>query len=267
MQLSVEQLFEHLWQQYIEINPQAHKIHALLEQRGETIVNDHIALRTFNTDKLGIANIAKTFIDKGYEVIQEYDFAKKKLNAIHLEHSLNSHHPKVFISELRTELFPENVQKIINNIDAQISEEDVSDELFITSGRTWDLNFEQYIELLRESEYAAWTAAFGYRANHFTVSLNHLITFFHLEDLNEFLLNHGFTLNESAGLIKGSPEQFLQQSSTMAAPVNVEFDHSTHVIPGCFYEFAKRFPLPGSGRLYQSFIASSADKIFESTNR
>ena len=266
MSLSVEQLFEHLWQQYLQINPQAEKIQKLLEQRGETIINDHIALRTFNTKKLGLINIADNFINKGYKVINEYDFTKKKLNAIHLEHTENINYPKVFISELNTELFSENLQNIIAQIDSQITEEEVAQELFITSGRTWNLSFEQYIQLLRESEYAAWTAAFGYRANHFTLSLNHLTTFFKLEDLNEFLLQHGFVLNETAGLIKGTAKQFLEQSSTMAAPVNLEFDHSTHVIPGCFYEFAKRYPIPETGRLYQGFIAASADKIFESTN-
>lgn len=266
MSLSVEQLFQHLWQQYIDINPQAQLIQKLLEQRGEAVINDHIALRTFNTEKLGLIHIADSFISKGYKVIKEYDFAKKRLNAIHLEHAEDANHPKVFISELRCEEFSDELQEIIAGIDAQIDKINVMQELFITSGRTWNLTFEQYIQLLRESEYAAWTAAFGYRANHFTISLNHLTTFFNLEELNVFLLENGFTLNQSAGLIKGTPEQFLEQSSTMAASVNLEFDHSIHVIPGCFYEFAKRYPMPESGRLYQGFIAASADKIFESTN-
>ncbi len=266
MSLSVEQLFQHLWQQYIDINPQAQKIQTLLEKRGETVINDHIALRTFNTEKLGLIHIADTFISNGYKVIQEYDFAKKRLNAIHLEHSENANHPKVFISELRTEEFSDEFQEIIVGIDEQIEKINVMQDLFVASGRTWNLTFEQYIKLLRESEYAAWTAAFGYRANHFTVSLNHLTTFFNLKDLNDFLLENGFTLNQYSGLIKGTPEQFLEQSSTMAASVNLEFDHSTHAIPGCFYEFAKRFPMTKSGKLYQGFIAASADKIFESTN-
>jgi hypothetical protein len=266
MSLSVEEIFENLWQQYIQINPQANQIQQLFKERGESVVNDHIALRTFNTDKLGLMKIATPFLDKGYEIIKEYDFVKKKLNAVHLEHSLDINHPKVFISELRTELFSDNLQSIIKKIDDQIDPANVMQELFIASGRTWNLTFEQYIQLLRESEYAAWTAAFGYRANHFTVSLNHLTTFFQLEDLNDFLLKQGFILNQSAGLIKGTPEEFLEQSSTMASPVNVEFDHTTQPIPGCFYEFAKRYPMPETGQLYQGFIAASADKIFESTN-
>ncbi len=266
MKTSIQDIFNTLWKQYITINPQADKIQKLLSRRGEKVINDHIALRTFNTQKLGLIKIANAFLDRGYEVKNEYEFAQKKLDAIHLEHSEDPNLPKVFISELKTELFSDDLQAIVEKIDSQVDNAQVVQDLFVASGRTWDLSFEEYIQLLRESEYAAWTAAFGYRANHFTVSLNHLTSFFKLEDLNEYLLENQFTLNDSAGLIKGTPEQFLEQSSTMAAPVNMEFDHSVHVIPGCFYEFAKRHPMPGSGRLYQGFIAASADKIFESTN-
>ncbi len=136
---------------------------------------------------------------------------------------------------------------------------------FLFSGRPWDLSFSEYIELLQVSEYAAWTAAFGYRANHFTVSINHLLTFFEIESLNAFLQDQGFRLNQSGGLVKGTPEQLLEQSSTLADMVHVEFSDTEHTIPGCFYEFAKRYP-QSNGRLYQVFIAASADKIFESTD-
>jgi hypothetical protein len=39
-----------------------------------------------------------------------------------------------------------------------------------------------------------------------------------------------------------------------------------HEIPTCYYEFARRYPL-ADGRLYQGFVAASADRIFESTHR
>ena len=213
---TVEQFFDHLWQQYTDINPQAHAIHALLKARGETVVNDHVALRTFNTEKLGIDRLAKIFEDMGYENRGSYDFSAKKLNAYHFEHTEN-------------------------------------------------LSVAEYITLLQESEYAAWTAAFGYRANHFTVSINHLNTFFDIQSLNDFISSNGFAMNESGGIIKGTPEQLLEQSSTMAPMVNLEFSDVNHLVPSCFYEFAKRYPTE-SGQLYQGFIAASADKIFESTN-
>ena len=262
---TVELFFENLWQQYTVINPQAEAIHDLLEQRGETVVNDHVALRTFNTEKLGIDALSQIFIAMGYQQKGEYDFIAKKLRAYHFEHVENPNHPKIFISELLIEQFSPELQTIIQEIDAQVEEAEIQSDEFLYSGRPWDLTFEQYIQLLQESEYAAWTAAFGYRANHFTVSINHLTTFFDIDTLNQFILDNDFALNESGGLVKGSPEQLLEQSSTMAPLVNLEFKASNHLIPSCFYEFAKRYPME-SGRLYQGFIAASADKIFESTD-
>ena len=57
----------------------------------------------------------------------------------------------------------------------------------------------------------------------------------------------------------------LEQSSTLADKVAVNFSDKTVKIPSCFYEFAKRYPL-NNGQLYTGFVAASADKIFESTN-
>ena len=112
----------------------------------------------------------------------------------------------------------------------------------------------------------AWVAAFGIRANHFTVFVNYLKTFKDLPDLNEFLKKNGYKLNSSGGEIKGSPKEYLEQSSTLAHPAEVEFADRKETIPACYYEFAKRYPLP-NGKLFQGFVAQSADKIFESTNR
>ena len=261
----VEDFFAQLWHQYTAINPQANAIHGLLEARGEAVVNDHVALRTFNTEKLGIDRLGSLFEAMGYENRGQYDFTAKRLNAYHYEHKENPHHPKIFISELITESFSDELQALVQRMDAEVPEADTTDPAFLYSGRPWALTFTEYIRLLQESEYAAWTAAFGYRANHFTVSINHLTTFFEIDQLNQFILDHGFAMNESGGLIKGTPEQCLEQSSTMAPLVNLEFSDVSHLVPSCFYEFAKRYPMD-DGRLYQGFIAASADKIFESTN-
>ncbi len=51
----------------------------------------------------------------------------------------------------------------------------------------------------------------------------------------------------------------------MADKVPVTFIEGTEIIPGGFYEFAKRYPM-GNGELYTGFVAASADKIFESTD-
>jgi hypothetical protein len=133
------------------------------------------------------------------------------------------------------------------------------------AGRPWQLRRAEYNSLLIESEYAAWVAAFGFRVNHFTVSVNALTTFPDLLSLNAFLIDHGFTLNEAGGVIKGTPADLLEQSSTRADSIEVDFTDAQLRIPSCYYEFARRYPLP-SGELFHGFVPTSADKIFESTD-
>ena len=79
------------------------------------------------------------------------------------------------------------------------------------------------------------------------------------------LKENGFELNNSGGEIKGSKEVLLEQSSTLADKIEVEFSDNKLIIPSCYFEFAKRYAMK-DGSLYQGFVAQSADKIFESTD-
>jgi len=106
---------------------------------------------------------------------------------------------------------------------------------------------------------------FGFRANHFTVFVNHLKTLKSIEEINEFLKSKGLTLNTSGGEVKGTPAELLEQSSTMANKVPVKFRQGTFEVLNSYYEFARRYA-DANGKLYTGFIAASADKIFESTD-
>jgi hypothetical protein len=148
---------------------------------------------------------------------------------------------------------------------AQMDQDAVCEDNFLYSGTHWQVSSQDYKSLLAESENAAWMAAWGYRANHFTVSVNHLQNINELADVNTILKNNGFALNTSGGEIKGGEDVCLAQSSTMADKATVQFSDIEMTIPSCFYEFAQRYAL-ADGSLYQGFVAASADKIFESTN-
>jgi hypothetical protein len=141
----------------------------------------------------------------------------------------------------------------------------VSADNFLYSGRPWQVSYGTYQKLLVESEYAAWVAAFGYRPNHFTVSINHLEQFDTIEAVNELVIENGFAMNSVNGLVKGSKAVGLQQASTLANKTEVVFSDFTVNIPSCFYEFALRHKQQ-DGKLFNGFVADSADKIFESTN-
>lgn len=265
MHTSATELFDQLWQNYLTVTPSALKIHQLLgKDNGKDVINDHIALRTFNLDKVRKEKLAAHFEAVGYKQCGEYDFEAKKLKAKHYEHT-DPEMPKVFISELLVEEFSAETQAIIKRLIEQMDESVVAQENFLYSGTHWDLSQEEYQTLLAESEYAAWTAAWGYRANHFTVSINLLAQYDTIQSVNQALKDAGYVLNSSGGEIKGSPEVLLEQSSTMADKATATFSDGDLEIPSCFYEFALRYPM-ASGELYTGFVAASADKIFESTN-
>ena len=266
MHTNIDTLFASLWQDYLAITPSAKKVHDLLGDLAGTegLINDHVAFRTFNIDKINLEKLAAHFLALGYEEKGDYTFEQKKLKAKHFEHA-DTTKPKVFISELLVEEFSENVQAIIGKMVANIAEDAAQHNDFLYSGTHWQVTSDEYNTLLAESEYAAWMSAWGFRANHFTVSVNHLEHFRVLADVNSKLKEAGFVLNTAGGEIKGGEDVHLAQSSTMADKIEVQFADTKKEIPSCFYEFAQRFTMP-CGNLYQGFVAASADKIFESTN-
>lgn len=259
-------IFDKLWAGHKALCPSSHKIHALLAAKGETIENDHIALRTFRHELCGVDVLAEPFLKMGYVESGEYHFEAKKLYAKHYQKPNDASAPKIFISELLLEEFSDELQKtIIDAIESVDAAVYTSGELVI-AGRPWEnISFATYEALRQESEYAAWLYVYGYCANHFTVFVNPLKQFPSLESLNDFLEKENFTLNSAGGKIKGTPPQLLEQSSILADKIDVDFTDGTHQIPGCYYEFARRYP-DTKGDIYQGFIAASADKIFESTD-
>lgn len=261
--MGLSDVFEAMWQDYLSFNPHARRVYEAFVQEGEMIVNDHVAFRTFAFKPLGLDNFVEYFRVYGYEPKQEYRFPEKKLRAVHLE---KSGWPKIFVSELLVHELSSQAQGIIENLVRQVSPEILKRIDFPWSGRPWQLTRGDYERLAQESEYAAWVAAFGFRPNHFTVSVNDLKKFTSISQVNEFLVSRGFKLNQSGGVIKGSPQVYLEQSSTMAEPVEVVFSDGVLTVPACYYEFAKRYVMP-NGEIFQGFVEQSADKIFESTNR
>lgn len=259
-----EALLELLWRDYTRSTPQAAKIQALLLARGERVENDHVALRTFDVAGLGIDALARPFVALGWLARDEYVFEEKHLRARYWQHP-NPALPKVFISELETAALPAAAQQAIERMVAQLPAGFAARNDLAWSGRPWQIAHAVYAQLLASSEYAAWVAAFGWRVNHFTVAVHRLRSFPDVASVNEFLVEAGFSLNTAGGAIKGTPADLLEQSSTLADQVDVEFVDGVFRIPSCYYEFARRYP-DATGELFQGFVPASANRIFESTN-
>ncbi len=264
--MTYKNIFEKLWISYTEQNPSAGAIHKLFTSAGEVIKNDHIAFRTINDPRINITVLSKIFLKNGYVEKGEYIFKEKHLFAKHFEHTTDQDAPRVFISELILQDFSEFLQTTLNkSINAGPAEIYSSEDLIFSGSIFPKPSLDVYNKLRDESEYAAWLYVFGFRANHFTININALKKYDSIEKVNEFIKANGFPLNTSGGEIKGTKEELLRQSSTLADRVKIGFQEGEYEIPACYYEFAQRYK-DKDGKLYSGFIAKSADKIFESTN-
>lgn len=262
--MTASELLDALWRDYTAITPQAARIHALLEARGEPIFNDHVALRSYGRPGVDLAALAQPFLARGWLARDDYRFTDKHLRARYFQHP-DAALPKVFISELVVDELSAGAAAVIDGLLAALPAGFGARDDLPYAGRPWTVDLATYRALLDESEYAAWVAAFGFRVNHFTVDVGRFASFADLAAVNDFLLAHGFELNRAGGLVKGTPAEYLEQSSTVADAVDVAFTDGVHRVPSCYYELARRHRLP-SGELFHGFVPGSADKLFESTD-
>ena len=264
--MSIEDILNRLWIEYSTQNPSAAVIHNLFTKEGESVVNDHIAFRTIDHPAVNIDVLSGPFIANGYVAKGEYEFRDKHLFARHFELPGDNRMPRIFISQLKLEECSPYIQEVFGNLMKKADGEIFRRDDLIFAGSVFGTpSYEIYSRLRNESEYAAWFYVFGFRANHFTVGINFLNKYNDINKVNDLLKENGFRLNTAGGEVKGTPEELLQQSSTMADIVSVRFAEGKYEIPSCYYEFAQRYP-DSDGRLYSGFIAKSADRIFESTN-
>lgn len=285
---TLEVVLEGLMRRYSERVPDVKKItQAMVEegiiQKAEEIENDHVAFRTMGVPHLGIASFEKIFLALGYEKRDYFYFEGKKLNAYWFSPPEN-HFPRIFVSELRVDDLSEKAQRIIRSYTDEVQVDPV-DALDLKDGKAIDEflhrplwrtpQWEDYKELLEESEYAAWVIYNRYYLNHYTISVHNLPDGYNdIEAFNRFLENIGIKLNNSGGKTKVSPDGGLLQSATVAEMIEAEFaDGDKHTIAGSYVEFAERKVLPQYAGLIEikrehrreGFETGNADKIFEST--
>lgn len=264
--MQIEAFFDELWKSYTAVAPQAERIRSEFQSLGETVVNDHVAFRTLGVESIGITQLETHLIDLGYTRFEPYEFPAKKLRAFGYLPP-DPLLPRVFLSELKIEQLSTEAAAVLQRCASQVPADAIAQPTIMWSRRLWDaVTIEEYELLVSESEYAAWFATLGFLANHFTISVNHLAKHPEVEDVLRVVEGLGFGVNDSGGRVKGSPEQLLEQGSTIADQMQLEFaGGQTRLVPTCYYEFAKRYTTP-DGELFNGFVASSADKIFESTD-
>ncbi|MDB9863104.1 DUF1338 domain-containing protein [Litorivicinus sp.] len=258
--------FNALWARYCTVAAQPKAINAQFKAHGESVINDHVALRSLAGTTFDLNGIGTLLEKIGYRQLDSYVFPDKYLDARSYYCVDNPNAPKIFVSTLRRGVLSDLAETILNELANALNNAPYQLST-LTQGVCWTpLSYSVFQELAAESEYAAWLSAWGLQANHFTVSVNHLKHFNSLTEVNEWIKSVGFQLNQSGGEIKGSKEVLLAQSATLADRVDYLFGcGQTRVIPSCFYEFAERFS-NADGQLFQGFVTANADHIFSSTH-
>lgn len=293
-----KELLDKLWEQYIKRVSYANKYAELVAQKGGKVVNDHIALRTFNThtgeQPGGIRAIKHILNALEYKPVSKYPFPKKKLNAVHFEHP-DEMFPKIFVSQLETGQLPGWAQKIINktvkdtpyllsnnsigllqklNENGELPTE--AAEVLVTDlaqyfRRPWRIPLKEDVLKLNDiSQYAAWVLIHGNSVNHFTALINYqdVDEWPDLESTCKGLAGAGVPMKEN---IEGKKGGKLQQSATLAVKeeVQVKGEDGIEKITWtyAYYELAQRGTVEekGSKKLFAGFLGEQAAHLFDMT--
>lgn len=294
----VKALLNKLWERYVERVSYAQTYVNLVNKKGGRVVNDHIALRTFNAhtgeQPEGIRAIKHLLNFLDYKPVTTYKFKKKKLTAVHFEYP-DKMFPKIFVSQLEVDQLPEWAQQIIKlavkdtpyllsddslellaTLKAKgelplLAAEALVEDLVKYFRRPWKIpQKENVLKLNDVSQYAAWVLLHGNSINHFTAFINYqeVPEWPDLESTCKGLSAAGVPMKES---LEGDKGSILQQSATQAVKEEVEVKTSEGIEKinwtYAYYELAERGFTEENGemRLFSGFLGEQAAHLFDMT--
>lgn len=288
-----------LWNRYIQRVSYAKTYAELVLNKGGKVVNDHIAFRSLNTltgkQPKGIGAIWHLLDALDFKPAGTYNFKEKKLHAVHFEHQ-DKQFPKIFVSQLEVDQFPEWAQHLINeqldetpylisdmgieyllrlNKDGYLPEDEA--ELLIREmadyfRRPWQAPRQEAVLRLNEiSQYAAWVLLHGNSVNHFTAFINfqEVKGWSNLKVTCDALAEAGVPMKE---YIEGEKGSILQQSSTQAVQELVDVVNDNGKLDKirwtyAYYELAERGLIKENGekKLFSGFLGDQAAHLFDMT--
>ncbi len=296
-------LLDNLWAQYRTRVSYANTYKTMVEGRGGTVQNDHIAFRTFNcatgSQPAGGDAISLIFTALGFQRKDLYLFEDKKLTAWHYEHATNPANPKLFISQLEVDqLSPATVDKIKKTVAGApdiVSADNLKLLELLAQGKSIEQNQADVLaanlakffsrpwgvpqrgvvqEVDKESQYGAWTLLHGNSVNHFTAYINEqkVKEWPDIEATVAALRQAGVPMKAE---FEGERGTKLRQSSTKAVDEEcdvIEADGSKGKLNWtyAYYELAERGNVPGpDGKptRFHGFLGAQATNLFEMTKR
>ncbi|MBX9768599.1 MAG: DUF1338 family protein [Bdellovibrionales bacterium] len=295
-----EKIFNHFWSAYRAFRPEVQKLEIDLNRRGKKWIHDHHAFLDLTGPFSGISNLKQIFENLGY-VHQGSGYIPEKQNIFSWLAPLNnisatptdsssqlvladfdltkcSRLLRMTIEKYTDQATPaphSEIQKLLELIKSgktQHQETLASVVINYLEARPWPLPTLRDFEIvLHENELIAWTLVFGRKVNHFTLATHLIGDFRSLEEFNQYAgQNLGFDFNCVGGIIKGSKEERLKQSSSLHFKEHVQLHDGQVELPGSFIEFVWRYPrdlnkAPTQWTSYfNGFISKNANNVVES---
>jgi len=276
-----------LWDKYQCLTPQLQIIQKHLSQKGlSNLPLDHFAVIDLPGPHSGIPFLKKIFTDLGYvERGKDYladkqnDFLWMAENDCDLQLA-KAALPQVVVADFRLNEMPLAIQQIILKYSSQSAlpptlelnqpENALSQVINYLSGRDWPLpTVKEYLTVREFNELLAWVLVFGRRPNHFTLSIHLCDQFKSLNDFNHYIEQDlKIKLNEEGGIVKGSHQSGISQSSTTGEQQTVKLADGSVNIPTGFVEFVWRFSQKPVQKFWNDyftgFVAQHADNVIES---
>lgn len=276
-------LLDTLWLRYRGRVEYARRYEELVAKHGGTFLNDHVAFRSFASQKpsTGIHSVSRIFAALGYRPAGGYEFPDKHLASVHFDHP-NPRFPKLFVSELKVWELPREARVLIEE-SLSSHREPIGDATLgaLAAGDAgalaeavqwfgtlpWRLPERKAVEALnRHSQFGAWVLVNGYEVNHFTASVDaHGVAA--LSDIDKTV-----AAMRAAGIpmkaeIEGAPSSPLRQSSTEAVVVPTAVREAgkdaTMDWTYAYFELAERPTI--DGRRFEGFFGPQASNLFEMT--
>ena len=243
---------------YRQATPSFGTVTKLIQESGNCpdtgIETDHVAMRSFHRNK-GFSKI-KTILTHGdaYTARDHYHFPEKSLRAQWFSPNQQGL-PRVFVSEvLDSELSPEAQQILSQYIeDVPTATNDTEIEIGKLVQNTLEpkftpiVKYSDYLNLNKESNYAAWTLLHGSVINHETIPVHKLNGRNNLGSFVNFLEKHNVDMYQDAAhseIIKKSDDGLLLQCSSVSDTVTKTFEEGDKEVSGSFVEYIERKRLP-----------------------
>lgn len=276
-------LKDKLWDSYVKSLPEFPKIFGSTQ-----LIIDHYAIIDLPSRHSGIPHLKAAFEMFGLKERGQGYLPQKQNDFLWLADSCFEDMepakatPQVVLADFRLNELSTSTRKIVEKY-AKYRDEDFDLELFKmateddlmvnqlvkhVNTRPWPQpSLGEYLSVNEENPLLAWVLLFGRRVNHFGIGIYAMGEHSSLHSFNT-AIQEKITLSPIGGLIKGDEACGIEQSSTIGAAVQVNFDGKIIETNDCFLEFVWRHPITNTPKkmrdYYMDFLPTNADKVIES---